>query len=106
MEKSRQALVYTTFLLNEFGVRYNGWLIENFGEFENNQLEMNSQITLKSTIFWVFLAIFFISSVIYTKFRKNNYVTEVTLLSLLSKEMLYNNKSVESFVHRLSKSLR
>lgn len=75
-------------------------------EFENNQLEMNAQIATKSTVFWVFLAIYLISSVIYTMLKKNNYVTEVTLLSLLSKEMLYNNKSVESFVHRLSKSLR
>lgn len=43
-------------------------------------------------------------AVLYTVGVKRNYVTEVTLLSILNKEMLYNNKRVESFLQKLSKS--
>ena len=43
---------------------------------------------------------------LYISWVKNKYVKEVTLLTFLNKEMLFENKRVESFLKKLSKSSR
>lgn len=44
VEKSREDLVYTTFLLNELATKYNGWINDNFNLFEKYQQENDTSM--------------------------------------------------------------
>jgi hypothetical protein len=63
----------------------------------------NQNKILFTSIFWLLIGIFCSFSIFYAIGIKRRYVKEVTLLSILNKEMIYDNKRVESFVHSLSK---
>lgn len=64
---------------------YYNWFFVKFAELKQDQIIASKVKTRREVCFWIFLAIFVVFSVIYTIYRKRQYVKEVTLLSILNK---------------------
>jgi hypothetical protein len=79
-------------------------LIKSFATLQKAEIAHLQNQVLFTVVFWALTGVFCVFSSLYAIKIKKKYVKEVTLLSILNKEMIYNNKRVESFVHSLSKT--
>lgn len=80
--------------------------VEGFYVFAEREKVILSNKSKVRALFWVLVVLFCLFMAGYIRWMKGKYVREVTMLSFLSKEMLFGNKRIESFVRKLSRSFR